>query len=244
MPALGAEAERAPEWGQQSSMPFGVRGGLRPRHFGLAKGRSLLVSLRSRVERGLRSGRLGRPVLGRLRGKVGWLWGCGWSRGWRGVDELTCTALLAPLPPVRPPVTGAGPFGQQWTVPGWGSAAGAVAGLLWLSCVHQGLWEWGGEGSLCVCLRTRYRSGWTQLACLRAARPVTQGLHLARDCFFKTWEKSRLREPLGRRCGAEVTSGKVTGAGDLVTPWKVCCGLGRCTHVPAHPGGRWRAETR
>ena len=134
MPALGAEAERAPEWGQQWSMPFGVQGGLRPSHFGLAKGRCLVVSLRSRVERGLRSGRLGRLVLGRLRGKVGWLWGCGWSRGWRGVDELTCTALLAPLPPVRAACHGRRPLwgAVDWTRVGIscrGSCGPAVAEL-------------------------------------------------------------------------------------------------------------------
>ena len=53
-----------------------------------------------------------------------------------------------------PPVAGAGPFGEPWTGPGWGSASGAVAGLLWPSCVHQGLRDWGGDGGLCVCLRT------------------------------------------------------------------------------------------
>lgn len=120
MPALGAEAERAPEWGQQWSMPFGVRGGLRPSHFGLAKRRSLVVSLRSRVERGLQSGRLGRRVPGRLRGKAGRLWGCGWSR--------------APLPPVRAACHRLWPL---WGAVGWtrvgiscrGSCRPAVAEL-------------------------------------------------------------------------------------------------------------------
>lgn len=96
---------------------FWCLGGLRPSHFGLAKRRSLVVSLRARVERGLRSGRLGRRAPGRLRGKAGWPWGCGWSRGWRGVDELTCMALLALLPPVRAACHRRGPLwgAVDWT---------------------------------------------------------------------------------------------------------------------------------
>lgn len=154
MPARGAEAERALEGGQQWSMPFGVQGGVRPGHFGLAKRRSLVVSLRARVERGLRSGQLGQRALGRLRGEAAWLWGCGWSRRWRGVDELTCTALLVLHLPVQAACHRRGPLlgAVDWT--SWGSASGAVAGLLWPSCVHQGLQDWGGDGSLYVCLRT------------------------------------------------------------------------------------------
>lgn len=93
-----------------------VSGGPQAKSLWLGQEEVLGGPLRARVERGLRSGRLGRRAPGRLRGKAGWPWGCGWSRGWRGVDELTCMALLALLPLVRAACHRRGPL---WGAVGW-----------------------------------------------------------------------------------------------------------------------------